>query len=65
MVLCPLTGLDILATFVFFVVHVFKRAHSATRTDTLWIALLVTAPMIFAPVYWYLHIWKGTSDNSR
>ena len=47
---------------VFYIVHVFKNSALSDNTRILWTIIILMGNVVAMPVYWYLHIWKGTGQ---
>ncbi|HEY0323868.1 MAG TPA: hypothetical protein VGC66_23165 [Pyrinomonadaceae bacterium] len=68
LVIMPLHMLTIfgsLALTIFYVVNIFRNPRVEKDKQVLWVALLLLAGMMAAPVYWYLYIWREEPQASQ
>ncbi|MCB0644958.1 MAG: hypothetical protein KDC44_25105 [Phaeodactylibacter sp.] len=59
------TGMMVLMVglLVFYVTHLFKTIKIPDEKKTLWAIILFFGSLIAMPVYWYLNIWKTSSES--
>ena len=64
-IIFPLHFLTILSMFAlttFYIVNVFRNDRVEKDKKVLWAIVLFMGNMIAMPVYWYLYIWRESSD---
>lgn len=66
-VIIPLHILTMLITIgllIFYMVNLFRNDRIKKDAKVLWAVVLFMGGMIAMPVYWYLYVWRDTSNMS-
>ncbi len=52
------------ALIAIYLVHLFRSGDANQNTRLIWVVLFLTGFGFLAmPIYWYLYIWRGTSQE--
>jgi len=57
-ILFDISIISIFATFITYIIHVYKNRWIKRGEKHLWAAILFLGNMFVYPVYWYLYVWK-------
>ncbi|HYJ37009.1 MAG TPA: PLDc N-terminal domain-containing protein [Chitinophagaceae bacterium] len=60
-----LLGLSSLGLLIYYIIHAVNNKKIDSSERLVWILVFLFAGMIGFPIYWYMRVWKETTDDGQ